>query len=260
VRQSPHSLLLLDYDGTLAPFRTQRDQAIPYPGVAALLHEIVRTGRTRVVIVSGREATEIIPLLGIEPAPEVWGLHGLQRRKTNGSAQMAQLDEQSLNALLDADRWLTSQQLGHHAEYKTGSIALHWRGLSDRETENLRDRVLLGWKRIADHAHLDLLDFDGGVEIRVPAPDKGDVVRVLLSEMGPDAPTAFLGDDATDERAFEALQGRGLSVLVRPRWRRTAAQVWLKPPEELLDFLTRWLAACRGRSTMNQRNVEEMKA
>jgi trehalose-phosphatase len=94
------------------------------------------------------------------------------------------------------------------------------------------------------------LDFDGGVEIRIPGADKGDVVRVLLSEMEPATPVAYLGDDATDERAFRVIRGRGLSVLVRPRWRQTAAQLWIKPPEELISFLTLWLEAVRGRNAL----------
>lgn len=250
VAQARRSLLLLDYDGTLAPFREERDQAFPYPGVAELLQEIVRGGQTRVVISSGRDTSETIPLLGIAPIPEVWGLHGLQRRKPDGTIQTMRLEERYSDALSDADRWLRCQHLGHTAEFKTGSIAVHWRGLSDWGAEDLRGRLLLGWKRIAEHSGLELLDFDGGVEIRAPEADKGDVVRLVLSEMEPDTPAAYLGDDTTDERAFRAIRGRGLSVLVRPRWRQTAAQLWLKPPEELLAFLTQWREAIRGSDTL----------
>jgi trehalose-phosphatase len=246
VTQAPRSLLLLDYDGTLAQFRQERDQAFPYPGVATLLQEIVRGSHTRVVIISGRDTSETIPLLGIEPVPEVWGLHGLQRRKPDGSVETVRLEERYLDALSDADRWLGYQQLRHTAEFKTGSIAVHWRGLSAWGVEDLRGRVLLGWKPITEHSGLELLEFDGGVEIRAPEADKGDVVRLLLSEMGPDTPAAYLGDDATDEHAFQAIRGNGLSLLVRPRWRHTAAQLWIKPPDELLDFLTQWLNASRG--------------
>ena len=106
--------------------------------------------------------------------------------------------------------------------------------------------MLLGWIHLAQEAGLDLLEFDGGVEIRASAPDKGDAVRSLLSEMSANTPAAYLGDDNTDERAFRAINGRGLSVLVRPQWRQTAARLWLKPPEELLDFLARWLKACQA--------------
>jgi trehalose 6-phosphate phosphatase len=250
VAQAPRSLLLLDYDGTLAPFREERDQAFPYPGIARLLQEMVLGGHTRVVIISGRDTSEMMPLLGFAPIPEVWGLHGLQRRKPDGSVETVQIEERYLDALSDADRWLDYQQLRHTAEFKTGSIAVHWRGLSDREAEELRGRVLLGWKPIAKRSGLEFLDFDGGVEIRAPEADKGDVVRLVLSEMEADTPAAYLGDDATDERAFRAIFGRGLSVLVRPRWRPTAAQLWLKPPEELFDFLTQWLEAVRGHNAL----------
>jgi trehalose-phosphatase len=247
VARASQSLLMLDYDGTLAPFRRERDQAFPYPGVAAILQEIVRDGNTRVVIISGRDTSQTIPLLDIQPCPEVWGVHGLQRRKPDGSVETAPLEKRVLDALSDADRWLGYQQMRHTAEFKTGSIAVHWRGLSDGEAEEVRGRVLLGWKPIAEHARLDLSEFDGGVEIRAPEADKGDVVRILLGEMTPNTPAAYLGDDTTDERAFRAIRDRGLSVLVRPRWRQTAARLWLRPPEELLDFLNLWLAACRRR-------------
>jgi len=71
--------LLLDYDGTLAPFHIRRDQALPYPAVARVLQEIVRNGRTKVVVITGRDAHELLSLLDIHPRPEIWGVHGLQR-------------------------------------------------------------------------------------------------------------------------------------------------------------------------------------
>ena len=78
----------------------------------------------------------------------------------------------------------------------------------------------------------------------MPGRDKGDAVRTILDEIGPEVPVAYLGDDWTDERAFLALGTRGLSVLVRPEWRTTAAAVWIRPPEDLQKFLERWLQAC----------------
>ena len=249
VAHASRALLMLDYDGTLAPFRKERDQAFPYSGVALVLQQIVRGGHTRVVIISGRETSETVPLLGIQPCPEIWGIHGLQRRKADGTVETARIEERVLDALSDADRWLGYQQLRHAAEIKTGSIAMHWRGLNNDGVESMRGRVLLGWKPIADRAGLDLLEFDGGIEIRAPEADKGDVVRVLLSEMSPGTPAAYLGDDATDEHAFQAIRGRGLSVLVRPHHRNTAAQLWLKPPEDLLNFMTQWFEATSKQET-----------
>ncbi len=244
VAASPEAVLLVDYDGTLAPFRKQRDQAFPYPGVALILQEIVRDCRTRVVVMSGRDATDVLPFLNIHPRPEVWGIHGLQRMKTDGTMEMPSLDDRTLDALSDADRWLGHQQLRHSAEFKAGSIAVHWRGMSDSDVLDLRSRVMLGWRPIAEQSGLDLLEFDGGLEVRASEADKGDAVRTFLSEISDSVPVAYLGDDTTDESAFRAIEGRGISVLVRPEWRETAAQHWIKPPEELLDFLGMWVRTC----------------
>ena len=245
VAKRSQAVLFVDYDGTLAPFQVKRDQAYPYPGVATVLQEIVRGGQTRIVVISGREAREVPPLLDIHPPPEVWGCHGLERLRTDGSMETLPLEERTLRGLSEAGRWLDVQQLRHVAEFKSGGIAVHWRGLNEMATTDVRARVMLGWYPIVKDGGLALLEFDGGIEILAKEADKGDAVRSLLSEMSPETPAAYLGDDSTDESAFKAMEGRGLGVLVRPTWRQTAAQMWLKPPSELLEFLDLWLKASR---------------
>ncbi len=238
--------LLLDYDGTLAPFQPDRAQAFPYPGVATLVKEIISNGRTRVVLVTGRSANDIIPLLGILPYPEIWGSQGLQRLKPDGTYEMPRMDESVRHALEDAGEWLYDQDLYRMAEFKPGSIAVHWRGLPPATALDIRDRVLLGWVPIVERCALVLLPFDGGLEIRSPGRNKGDAVRTILTEMDGQTPIAYLGDDLTDEDAFRALQHRGLTALVRHEWRATFANLWIRPPEELLEFLLQWLKACQG--------------
>jgi trehalose 6-phosphate phosphatase len=246
VARSPVSALLLDYDGTLAPFCLNRQQALPFPGVTELLQEIIANGRTRVVIITGRNAREVIPLLAVHPSPEIWGCHGLERLKPDGSCETPRVEEAVVHALADADRWLRYQGLHNRAEFKTGAVAIHWRGLDEAAAAETRSQVLRGWFPIAQSTPMELLEFDGGIEMRMPGRDKGDAVRTILDEIGPEVPVAYLGDDVTDEQAFLALDTLGLSVLVRPEWRTTAAALWIRPPEGLRDFLTRWLQACRG--------------
>jgi len=106
---------------------------------------------------------------------------------------------------------------------------------------------LLGWLPIADRAHLILQEFDGGVEIQVQGCNKGEAVRTILAEMEAETPVAYLGDDQTDEEAFRALAGRGLGVLVSPVRRETAADIWLRPPAALIEFLLGWLDATTPR-------------
>jgi len=243
VEKSPRSALLLDYDGTLAPFSVNRERAFPYPGVADLLQRIINAGRTRLVIVTGRDAREIEPFLKLTPAPEVWGAHGLQRLRPDGTSEMPEIPEDVEEVLGDVRRWLEEQGFHDLVEVKPGSVAVHWRRFRPAEAEDLRSKILLGLFPIADRACLKVLEFDGGMEVRMPDLDKGDAVRTVLAEMGPNTPIAYLGDDFTDEKAFRALKSRGLAVLVRAKPRRTAAQLCIEPPQQLLEFLLRWLQA-----------------
>jgi len=84
------------------------------------------------------------------------------------------------------------------------------------------------------------------MELKARSANKGDAVRTLLAETNTETVAAYLGDDMTDEDAFRAIAGRGLSVLVRNTYRSTAAEVWLKPPGEVVQFFTEWIHACGG--------------
>lgn len=245
VAHARQSALLLDYDGTLAPFHRDRYMAIPYPCVTELLKDIMETGRTRLVVITGRRAQEVIPLLKLAPAPEIWGTHGLERLHRDGTYEPPEIDSYSKDALDAARTWVERLHLSDLLEKKPGSVAVHWRDLADEKVLEIRNRVLLGWMAIADRSCLTLDEFDGGVEMRLTGRNKGDAVRTILAEMEMDTPVAYLGDDQTDEDAFRALQDRGLSVLVRPHRRETAADVWLRPPIQLAAFLLDWLHACR---------------
>jgi trehalose 6-phosphate phosphatase len=244
VARAPESALVLDYDGTLSHFRLNRTEAFPYSGVTPLLQEIMVTGRTRVVLITGRRADELIPLLAISPHPEIWGIHGLERLHNDGLHEIEPVDQRTLDALSAADDWIDNLKLQHLAEHKPGILAVHWRGLPEDAARDVRGRVLLGWLSIADRACLTIEEFDGGVEMRMAIRNKADAMQTILAEMDVAAPVAYLGDDQSDEDAFRALHGRGLCVLVRPQWRETAANLWLRPPAQLLGFLRAWLEAC----------------
>jgi trehalose-phosphatase len=241
LRRATERVLLLDYDGTLAPFHVDPARAFPYPGVVGRLDAIMARGNTRVVIVSGRWTRRLIPLLGLKQLPEIWGAHGWERLKTNGDYDTARIREPELRALVDTDDWVAEiEALGARCERKPASVAVHWRGLDAAPVAAIRARVSERWEETGRHAGLAWHDFDGGIELRAGGRHKGFVVDTVLGECARDAAAAYLGDDATDEDAFRALRGRGLAVLVRPEHRPTAADVWIKPPAELLAFLDRW--------------------
>ena len=76
-------VLLLDYDGTLAPFHIQPDKAVPYPGVREMLNKLLRQSELRLVMITGRWTKDLLPLLRLEAGVEIWGSHGLERLPEN---------------------------------------------------------------------------------------------------------------------------------------------------------------------------------
>lgn len=238
--------LLLDYDGTLAPFNSDPAKAYPYPEIRDLLRRIQRDTNTRLVIVTGRKASDIPRLLNFTGI-EVWGCHGIERLGANGANEIARIDARLLAAIETASQLIACEGFSNLAERKTASIAVHWRG-REHLAENVMQRMRHIWSLIPDRSDLRFAPFDGGVEIRVAKIDKGDAVRSILRDLGPEAAIAYLGDDLTDEDAFGALNRRGLNVLVRERSRPTLADAWIKPPEDLLKFLRTWISSCRSKA------------
>lgn len=247
--QAKEKALFLDYDGTLAPFKTNPGEALPYRGVRELISRIMEHSDTRLVIVTGRWTRDLIPLLGLRNLPEIWGSHGLERLRIDGSYEISPMDERAVQGLAGADEWMEKKDLLHRCEKKPGCLAFHWRGLPESAILELKSAVLPNWRHLCETTGLDLIEFDGGIELRVPARNKGDAVKSVLDEIQQDGlSAAYLGDDSTDEDAFRAIKGKGIGVLVRKEFRPTSADLWIRPPGELLDFLSCWLGeGCVGK-------------
>jgi trehalose 6-phosphate phosphatase len=241
-----HSLLLLDYDGTLAPFRIDRFKARPWSGVRESLNRIQDQRKTRIVLISGRPAGEIVPLLGLAIQPEVWGLHGAERLYPDGRRELETPAPEVRGKLEELCTRLRGDALGGLFEEKPNAAVMHWRGVAAEKAREIERRTRELFEPLALVQGIRLLAFECGLELRA-GRDKGGAVKAILAEASGGSqvnfPVAYLGDDFTDEIAFAALKGRGLSVLVRRAWRETLADVWLKPPDELREFLSRWLKA-----------------
>lgn len=243
---APARALFLDYDGTIAPFSVNRSRTFPYAGVPELIDSIMSTCNTRVVVVTGRAIRDLPEFLRRSPRPEIWGVHGLERLLPHGDYQLLPAADDSLTALAEAEGALARAGLEERCEYKPGAVAIHWRGLAPAHIEDVRTRAYRALATIACRSDLRTMEFDGGLELRLRAGNKQHAVRTVLAEMPDDTAAAYLGDDVTDEDAFQEINGRGLSVLVRQAVRATKAQAWIRPPEGLIQFLHDWIRAAGG--------------
>lgn len=243
----PKPLLLLDYDGTLAPFRVDRAKARPYTGVREALAKIQNAGRTRIVVISGRPAVEISSLLrGYPPVlhepVEIWGLHGAERLHPDGRRELEETPGPIQKRLEELREYLRHNNLGGEFEDKPNAAVMHWRGASPRTAKFIESRTREIFEPLGKLDGFTLLEFDGGLELRA-GRDKGAAVETLMREMPEGTPVAYVGDDLTDEAAFAAvnrLSSPHLSVLMRTEPRPTQAMVWLRPPSGVRGFLKMW--------------------
>lgn len=260
-------VLLLDYDGTLAPFRVNRFEARPYSGVRELLHRIQQQGQTRMAVVSGRPAGEIGPMLQLKSSIEVWGLHGAERLFADGRRELEVPPEAAQIVLEGLRERLRTDSLGGVFEDKPNACVMHWRGCSPAKARSVERRTRQLFEPLAQMDGLGLLEFEAGLELRA-GRDKGGAVEAILAESGARSakrnPVAYLGDDLTDEAAFRVVNGLRqphLSVLMRRERRVTDADLWLRPPDELREFLALWVRVIDERSAqMDAVNREELAA
>jgi trehalose 6-phosphate phosphatase len=240
VARARERVLLLDYDGTLAPFHRRPERAVPYPEVAALLKRAIHGCSTRVVIVSGRRLADLRGPLARVPHDEAWASHGWERFSAAGERSGYVPSNAVQRQLQMAEAGVRELAMhGARIERKVASVAVHWRGLMPEVVDRIGVAVDTVWSAL-DRRNLDRLEFDGGLELRARGRNKGDAVRDILDTCGRFVACAYLGDDLTDEDAFAAMRGRGLGVLVRGEFRETCADAWIRPPGELVGFLERW--------------------
>lgn len=245
---------MLDYDGTLAPFREDRMQTQFYPGVRARLDRLSAINGDKLVFISGRNARELRDLMALARPVDIWGSHGRELLEANGSYSIAPLTHDEEQVLSETRLTLEREYDAAILELKPNSIAVHWRKAGPRKDEvEARMRQLFDEVRAnALEGTINLLAFDGGLELRAGDGNKGFAVRSIVEKLPDDTLASFLGDDVTDEDAFEVLQEyqyreRTCSALVRDKCRQTYAQLWVRPPSELLQFLDVWIQARENR-------------
>lgn len=240
------SVLALDYDGTVAPFRTDRSTAVPAPELVLALTALARSPATRLVIVSGRPIAEIERLIGVDPLPELFGVHGWEHRLPGGERRDTAVAPAAAAAFAAEYERLAGDGIAERVERKSASLALHWRGLGTAQASQLQRAVEAPWRRLAEQHAMELRPFNAGLELLLRGRSKGDVVRELLGGETAQPALAYLGDDGTDEDAFRALPDGGLGVLVASERRPTSARVTIGMGE-VGAFLDAWLHAAERR-------------
>ena len=237
--QADRRLLMLDYDGTLAPFQVIRMKAVPDMATLAALKRIVLSTQTRVVIVSGRPAEQVAALLGDLPVTIV-GAHGFERFEHLEGTRQNTLSALEISGLEVARAAAAAAGLEERIEEKPASIAVHTRGLGPEDTREVEELTWNVWTPIALEYGLECRPFSGGVEIRSRNYHKGIAVETLLLEMPDGIFAVYIGDDDTDEDAFGAVAGRGVGIKVGALTEGSDARWTLPDTAAVTRFLQKW--------------------
>jgi trehalose 6-phosphate phosphatase len=207
VRADPsRAAILLDIDGTLAPIVVNAAEAhVPEP-TRQLLIEVANRYAV-VACVSGRRASEARAMVAIGTISYL-GSHGAELVRAGWTE--AQLDpalEEWTERIHEFGREAENQDLRRRRvrlEDKGAIIAFHWRGAPDEEAARMVVDALA--KRARD-AGLQTHWGRKVLEVRPPVRiDKGAGIASFLDGADIDA-ALYVGDDATDIDAFEALTG-----------------------------------------------------
>ncbi len=237
--------VFLDYDGTLTPIVDRPEDA----RISESMREAVRglAGRCTVCVVSGRDRRVVQELMGVDDLV-VAGSHGFDI----WSPQEGTLEHEAGAGFDDLIRRVQARVRedvggidGVLIEPKKASVAVHYRLVADEERPKVHAAVDA---LLAEHP--DELKVTPGKMVYEIQPkldwDKGRAVLYLLEALSlnrEDLVPLYLGDDITDEHAFQALEGRGIGIFVGdPRDpevgdRTTAAHFVLTSVDEVERFL-----------------------
>jgi trehalose 6-phosphate phosphatase len=250
--------LFLDVDGTLLEIAAT-PQSVSVPAqLRQQLRSLALASGGAVALVSGRAIADLDALFAPLTLPAA-GLHGFEHRAASGLYRRRPAPSTAtLEAAREAMLRFARQHAGVLVEDKRFALALHYRGAPQLEAAAIaamRDVVARAGEE------LELQRGKMVVELRPAGATKGRAVADYLDE----APFAgrmpiFIGDDLTDEPAFELVNRcDGLSVLVgarRPSVARahlpdvSAVHGWLARLESEPEAALRQLAAtpCSSRA------------
>ncbi|SAL30861.1 HAD family hydrolase [Caballeronia peredens] len=222
-----------DFDGTLVELASTPDGIFVPRSVPDILAALRRATNGAVAVVSGRGIDNIDSFLQMPDLP-VAGMHGAERRDSNGDVQRIGFnDERLLRMEHDLEKVVTANP-GMLLEIKGAALALHYRNAADREPAARAATTRL----VQQYADAYVLQPGKMVyEIKPKDVDKGRAVRAYLAEPPfTGRKPVFIGDDLTDEKGFAVVnEFDGLSVKVGPG--DTVARARIESVELLLDWL-----------------------
>jgi trehalose 6-phosphate synthase/phosphatase len=225
-------ILFLDFDGTLAAIADSPDKAVVPHTTLSSLERIALLAPLG--IISGRALTDLRERVGVKDIAYA-GNHGAEIWIENGISRAPGVERaaQSLRLLLEQLRSSLSAIDGVMIEDKGITASIHFR-MADQSREGEVLRIF--WDIASDHSNEFRITTGKKVlEIRPQgAWDKGQAVARIMALKGHGRMPLYIGDDTTDEDAYLAIKGSGISVSIG---QNSMSDYYLRDQEEVAPFL-----------------------
>jgi trehalose-phosphatase len=240
-------VIFLDYDGTLTPIVETPDQAVLSDQMRHTLQELA--GKSTVAVISGRDLRDVQERVGI-PGIFYAGSHGFDIAGPEGHHLEYRQGMEFLPLLDQAEKSLQDRLgsiSGALIERKKFSVAVHYRKVREEEigqVEKAVDHVVASEPRLRKTHGKKVFEIQPNIDWH-----KGKAVTWLLEALSLDRPEVlplYIGDDITDEDAFNALRQRGIGILVGKSTSNTAARYRLKNTEEVERLLKELMSVLPG--------------
>ncbi|MGO8853302.1 trehalose-phosphatase [Mycobacterium sp.] len=238
--------VFLDFDGTLSEIVEQPESATLVDGAAEALRALA--AQCPVAVISGRDLGDVRDRVDVDG---VWyaGSHGFELLAPDGTHHQNAAAAGVVDTLAQAAGQIAetlSDVRGIMVEHKRFAVAIHYRNADPLDV----DRVVAAAHKLGRSNGLRVTTGRKVIELRPDiAWDKGTTVNWLLKyidagdapELGAVLPL-YIGDDITDEDAFDAIQIDGAGIVVRHREdgdRPSAALFSLESPCAVAEFIHR---------------------
>jgi len=212
-RQSRRRLLLLDYDGTLVPFTTIPENAVPSQSLIEILRDLSNEPCNEVVLVSGRKR-EFLDQWFSSLRMNLVAEHGawikLKDQSWHMTVPVAREWVPKLKPLLDH---YMDRVVGSFVEEKDFALVWHYRAAELESgklaAQELEDHLLA----LTANMDVHILQGNRTVEVRIAGVNKGTAGRSFLAGDSYDF-VLCIGDDTTDEDLFAVLPETAHSIRV----------------------------------------------
>lgn len=237
--------LFLDYDGTLTPIASSPDKAVMSARTKDLLRRLSNVRDRKIAVVSGRALADISRRVGLKNIVYV-GNHGFEIKgpKIEFKSPVPIKYRKALEEIKEKLSVSLASVKGVLIEDKGFSLSLHYRLVEKKRAAAVKADFYAAVLLYELRGVISVRSGKMSLEVRPPLPwNKGKVVLWLLGRRlfamknrRKKVLPIYIGDDITDEDAFESLKDRGMTIFVgKPD--STKARFYVKDTDEVAGFL-----------------------